>query len=226
MNRWLFLSIALTVAAFAASGYVYLFLFDRLPEQMPTHWNIRGEPDQFMPRAQGFLLNFLLSPGLMVLFLLLTLALPWLSPAQFDIERFRPTYDYVMFLVVALAGFIQIALGLSSFFPEEKYLARVLVGGLLLFFSLLGNVMGQVKRNFYVGVRVPWTLASEKVWNQTHRFTAWLWVPYGLLAGLAVLLIPGEVVLLIATGGIFLIAVTPILYSLVLYKRLQREGRL
>ena len=80
-----------------------------------------------------------------------------------------------------------------------------LVGGTFLFFALLGNVLGRVRRNFYIGVRVPWTLASERVWNDTHRVAAWLFVACGLagfviaVAGLP--LVAAFAVLLVARRG-------------------------
>lgn len=225
MNRWLAFSVVLTLLAFAASGYIYWFHYEQLPDPMPTHWDWRGEPDQFLPRSQAFLLNFLLTPCLMALWLLVTLVLPWLSPRQFDVNRFRPTYDYIMALVITLFGFIYLTLALSSFQPEKRFI-HLLIGGLLLFFALIGNVLGQVKRNFWIGVRTPWTLASETVWERTHRLTAWLWVPFGLLAGIAVLAIPGETVLLVAAAALLVVIFLPVVYSLVLYKQLERQGRL
>ena len=64
---------------------------------------------------------------------------------------------------------------------------RSLMGALFLFLILIGNVLGKVKRNFYIGVRTPWTLASEKVWYATHRFAAKAFVIAGLLGVLSVI---------------------------------------
>src|SRR5262249_22503175 len=146
MTRWLALSIALTVAAFALAGYVYLFHYDQLPNPMPTHWNIEGEPDDWRPRGQAFVLNFLLTPVLMAGFVGLTLVLPWLSPKKFEIDTWRDTYDYIMALVVALFGFIYVCLVLSTLDPELPFV-RVMVAGMMCFFALLGNVLGRVRRN-------------------------------------------------------------------------------
>ena len=67
-------------------------------------------------------------------------------------------------------------------------IGRALIGGMFLFFALLGNVMGKVRKNFYIGIRVPWTLASDRVWNDTHRLAAWLMVGGGILGFLLVIL--------------------------------------
>ena len=98
-----------------------------------------------------------------------------------------------------------------------------LIGGMLLIYAALGNVLGKVKRNFYVGIKTPWTLASDTVWNKTHRLAAWLMVASGLGGFFLVMVgVPPFVPL-----GLFFVAVIyPVFYSLWLYKRLEREGRL
>jgi uncharacterized membrane protein len=101
-------------------------------------------------------------------------------------------------------------------------MGRAISFGVCLFFVLIGNVMGKLRRNFYVGVRTPWTLASERVWNATHRFAAKTFVAGGLV-GLALSIV-----------GLFLWAIlaplvgalVPVVYSLVIYKRLERRGEL
>jgi uncharacterized membrane protein len=221
MSRWLWFSVVLT--AIVAGGTLFLYTFGRdfLPEQVPVHWNIEGKVDQRTPRDH-VLPYLLIAPGAMVVMILLTLALPWLSPQQFSIERFRATYDYIMALIVGLMAYIQLAVLLGSI-ESPWNTGRLLVGGIMLFFAALGNQLGKVRRNFWVGVRTPWTLASDYVWNQTHRISAWLFTALGLIGFVAVLL---NVNLLI-WFAVFMVGVLfPIPYSLILYKRLQRQGKL
>jgi uncharacterized membrane protein len=228
MTRWLAVSIILTVAAFAASAYVYFFQYDSLPEQIAVHWNIRDEPDRILPKSEAWM-NFWMIPFVMLLVVMLTIVLPWISPQQFRIERFRPTWEYVMALVVGLFAFIDVALLIGSW-GRKMPLGRFFVGGMMLFFALLGNVLGRVKRNFWMGVRTPWTLASEAVWNQTHRVAGWLWVAGGLIGCIGVLalplVVPEPAVMIGAFVWLMIIALYPVIYSLVLYKRLERQGRL
>jgi uncharacterized membrane protein len=230
MTRWLVVSIILTAGAFAASAYVYFCQYDSLPEQIAVHWNIKGQPDRVVPKNEAWI-NFWLSPLVMLLMVVLTVVLPWISPKQFEIERFRPTWEYVMALVVGLFAFIDVAL-LAGSWGQTLPLGRFFVAVIMLFFVLLGNVLGRVKRNFWMGVRTPWTLASEAVWNQTHRVAGWLWVAGGLIGCVGVLALPWVVpvseptVLIGAFVWIMLIALYPVVYSLVLYKRLERQGKL
>jgi len=87
----------------------------------------------------------------------------------------------------------------------------------------MGNVMGKVRRNFFIGIRTPWTLASEPVWNATHRFAARTLFVGGLLGLLAVIL---HAPFWLPMAAILTAALVPVIYSLVLYKQLERRGAL
>jgi uncharacterized membrane protein len=221
MSRWLWVSIGLTVLAFAGSLYVYNGLYDRLPERVPIHWDLHGEPNGYTNKSNVWM-TFLLLPGTMALFVVLTVVLPWVSPKRFEVENFRAVWDYLMMLAVALFGYIHFVTLLGSF-EGRLPMFRLLLGGLCLFFILLGNVLGQVRRNFWMGVRTPWTLASDAVWIQTHRLAAWLFVAAGVLGLIAVILDLSPVVVFVV---VILAAFVPAVYSLVLYKQLERAGKL
>jgi uncharacterized membrane protein len=102
-------------------------------------------------------------------------------------------------------------------------LGRAFIAGLFLFFALMGNVMGKVRKNFYIGVRVPWTLASDRVWNDTHRLAAWVFVAAGVIGfGMIVLGVP----IIYPIVVLVLSAFVPVIYSFVHYKSLERRGAL
>jgi uncharacterized membrane protein len=220
MTRWLSLSIVLTALAWFSALYVWEERADLLPADVPIHWNIVGQPDRFLPR-DAMLGTLLICPACMLGMVLLTRVLPWLSPRPFSVEGFRPTFDYLMALVVALFGYIHLTL-LLAYTGTVADSTRVLVAGIFLFFAAIGNVLGKVRRNFWIGVRTPWTLANETVWDRTHRIAAWLFVAAGLLGFASVLI---GVPLLICFVGIIVAALVPVVYSLVLYKRLERAGK-
>jgi uncharacterized membrane protein len=223
MRRLVVVSLGLIVAAMAASLAVYAHRAAWLPERVPTHWNAAGEVDGWTAR-DGLLPVLLLMPGAMLFLLGLALALPWLSPEKFRIEPFRATFVYIMLLLQVQFAYLTgvILAGCTGLLRGTDF-TRWLVGGLLLVMALLGNVLGKVRRNFYVGVRTPWTLASEAVWVRTHRVAAWTFTAGGLAA--FVLVLTG--VHPLAALGVFLAAIfVPVVYSLVLYKHLQKLGRL
>jgi uncharacterized membrane protein len=106
-------------------------------------------------------------------------------------------------------------------------ITRLLLAGVLIMFALIGNVLGKVRRNFYVGVRTPWTLASQRVWNDTHRLAGRMFVGAAVIGLLAVVLpLPLPVVTIAVIAIIMAAALWPALYSLLLYKRLEKKGEL
>jgi uncharacterized membrane protein len=222
MRRWLFVSVVLTALTFAGTLVVVRLAPDLLADPVPVHWDIHGRPDHLVPRDK-VLPYLLISPGAMVGMILLTLVLPWLSPKPFDVDRFRGTYAYIMALVVGLFAYVQAVLLLASLKRPPLNSITLLVAGIFLFFALLGNVLGKVRRNFWIGVRTPWTLASETVWERTHRVAAWLFLAGGLAGFVAVL---AGAPFLWCFVGLMVFALAPVPYSLVLYKRLERQGKL
>jgi uncharacterized membrane protein len=210
-----FLLVAATLAAPA-------WLYPGLPDQIPTHWNIKGEVDGYGGKWTLFIFPVLMA-GLLVLFYFL----PALSPQHFEVDTFRPTYLYIMDIVLGLFAYMQ---GVLLYTVHQSVsagrsvdLGSGFMAGLFLFFALMGNQLGKVRKNFYIGVRVPWTLANDRVWNDTHRLAAWVMTAGGVagfvltLLGVSILV---SIVILIGS------ALIPVIYSFVHYKSLERAGQL
>jgi uncharacterized membrane protein len=212
-GTWI-IALLLTAGAVVASGIMY----QRLPDRVPTHWNIKGQVDSYGSKAVGTMLT----PCIMVGMTLLLAAIPWLSPKQFSTDAFRDTYQKVVVLVLGLFAYIHGVILWATANPSRTDSARVLVAGMFLFFALLGNLMGKIRRNFFVGIRVPWTIASERVWNDTHRVGAWVFVIVGVLG--VILCLFGF--LMTATVLLFLTLPIPIVYSFVHSKRLEARGEI
>jgi len=220
MSRWLVLSVGLIVAAAGLSLYLGVNREQYFQKSIPVHWNASMEPDRYVDRDSLFEV-FWLVPTMMAGVLALLLVLPWVSPAQFKIEPFRGIYDYIVFLVMGLFFFMHMVIltGQSRGALDTKWF----FGGMFMFFGLLGNVLGKVRKNFWVGVRTPWTLASDIVWERTHRLSAWLFVAVGLGCFVAVML---GVPALWCVPVLIAAAVISVVYSLVLYKTLEKRGQL
>jgi uncharacterized membrane protein len=214
------IALLILAAVWAGSAWVYPVL----PQRVPTHWNIQGQVDGWGDKTWAVFLT----PMIMIVFLILFAFLPALSPKPFEVDSFRSTYLYVMVLMALLFAYIQ-GLILYATWKEVKGAGglvdtgRLLIGGIFLFFALLGNVLGKVRRNFYIGVRVPWTLASDRVWNDTHRLAAWLMVIGGILGFVMVLVGLPIVLAIVALVGSLIV---PVVYSFVHYKALERRGAL
>ena len=206
--RALLLCILMILAMTAVTAWYY----PALPEIMPTHWNYAGKVDGYGARWQLWIVG----PVAMSAFLLLAIALPWLSPRQFEVQNSGATYSYLMVIPVALFAAIELFM-LCSALGVKLDVVRVIPALVFVVLILMGNPMGKVRRNFFIGIRTPWTLASEQVWYATHRLVGKLMVGSGVLGLIAAWLGAPHWLLLV-----LMMAWGPVAagYSLVRYKNL------
>lgn len=155
-----------------------LLLWDRLPEQMASHWNVNDQVDGYMSKFWGVFMLPLITLGMLALFLVI----PSIDPLKANIAQFREVFNVFIVLIVAFMIYIHgltLAwnLGYTTFKMSGAMLPAI---GLLFIFA--GFMMRQAKRNFFIGIRTPWTLSSDTVWNETHRLGAVLFMISGVLA--------------------------------------------
>ncbi len=204
----------LVILAIAA----YFVSYPHLAERIPLHWNIDGAVDGYGPRYALLLLG----PGLMLSEMALFALLPKLSPKRYEVDSFEPTYLHLMLVLVSMSGyFFGVLLWAAWTGPVD--INRALLAGISVLTILIGNVLGKVRRNFFIGVRTPWTLASERVWYATHRLAGKLAVFSGFICLLLALL--GAAVWLWMTV-LFAGLLTPVAYSFYYYKGLEKRGEL
>jgi uncharacterized membrane protein len=162
----------------AAAMLAGLLLWNRLPDQMASHWNINDQVDGYMSKFWGVLMLPLLSLGMLVLFLIV----PSIDPMKANIAQFRESFNLFIVLIVGFMLYLYgltlaWSLGYNNFRMSGAMLPAI---GLLIIF--IGLMMRQAKRNFFIGIRTPWTLSSDTVWNETHRIGAALFMISGALA--------------------------------------------
>ena len=177
MRRAAWASLALVAAQFAVAFYLY----PRMPERVAVHWGLGGEADGYGSRFLGLFLVPIVSLVLLPVFL----ALPRLDPSG-GIERFRGGYEWFVFGFVAYMGYVYgltVAWNLGWRFSFMRMLAPAL-GGL---FVGVGLVLRGARLNWFMGIRTPWTLSSEEVWDRTHELGSRLFILSGGLAALGAL---------------------------------------
>lgn len=210
----LIIPLAICAAALAFSAIVY----PRLPAVVPSHWDWKGEVDGHGSKNQVAFLLPVCMVGLLGLFQLL----PWLSPKPFSMDGFRKTYDFIINVVMVFFAYMHVLFLLPGLGVKVKIDSALMVA-MFLFFMLLGNVLGKVQRNLYVGIRTPWTLANDRVWADTHRLSAWIFVGMGVI-GIGLILCG---LYSLFTLPLILVGVlTTVVYSLFRYKQLERRGEL
>ena len=168
--------IALTLIALALlAGAV---LWNQLPDQMASHWNVNDEVDGTMPKFWGVFLMPLVTLGMLALFIVL----PGMDPLKANIAQFRESFNLFIVLIVVFMLYIHgltlaWSLGYSGFKMSSAMLPFM---GML--FIAIGFMLRKAKRNFFIGIRTPWTLSSDSVWDKTHQLGAILFMASGVLA--------------------------------------------
>ncbi len=192
-----------------------LWVWPRLPAQVPMHWGLNGQPDRLGPAWEGAIVFPLLASGLY----LAMLFTPLLDPRRANYVRFAGFYRLLRQAIPLLLVLLHLAVTLGALgYPVDPVLAvRV---ALPLLFILIGNYLGQVRPNYFVGLRTPWTLASETIWTRTHRLAGRLWVAGGILQMAAALLSPAWG-MGVFVGLLVLMVVVPLVYSYRLYQQHQ-----
>lgn len=222
MTRWGWIALIVSALTIAGSAVAQVALHDRMPEQVPVHWGLDGQPDRWVSKNDVGQVYYLLPTIGFGVIALGLFVLPWLSPKNFAVESFRRTYDYVFAVVAVMLCYMQFIM-LSAAMQGGPMPERALIAGIFVFLALIGNVLGKVKRNFWMGVRTPWTLADAQVWERTHRVAAYSLTGVGIIGAIAALLGVSPIVCFVA---LMVAALWPVLYSLLLYKRLERAGQL
>ena len=188
------------------------FYYQKLPATVPTHWNIEGKIDQYGSKLTAVLTG----PILILMGIGLTLLLPKISPKRYEISNFEQTFAYAMVLVSGLFMFLSYVI-LRASAGGKSDIGETIMFGLFLFFAFTGNILGKVRRNFFMGIRTPWTLASEPVWDATHRLAGKIFF-YGGIAGaiLALLGLPmwGSLTL------ILVLSLWPVIQSYFIYQKI------
>lgn len=205
-------ALGLLAIGVAASVAVYA----QLPDQMATHWNAAGEPNGYMEKQFGAFLAPAVALGLLGVFALV----PRIDPLGENVEAFREQYNR---FVVVMTGFLVVvhlvvlAPNLGYDLPVTLTVAPA-IGGL---FYFVGVLLEHAERNWFVGVRTPWTLSSDEVWDRTHALAAPLFKLSGVVAALGVF--AGEYAVYLLVGPAVVTALVATGYSFYVYRRLDAE---
>lgn len=208
MRKWY--PVAVVVAAFAASAAVY----GRLPEQIPVHWDMHGNVDRYGSRLEGALAL----PAGIALMALLVPVLPRIDPRGANYEKFRPTYHLVMNAVLTLMLGVHVAV-LATSLGADVPVARLAPAGVGILLLVVGNALPRARPNWMFGIRTPWTLSSERVWERTHRVGGYCMVAAGVVILLSALLPPGRTPVMLFIGAVTVASLVPLVYSFVAWRQ-------
>ncbi len=187
-----------------------------LPAQVPMHFDSHGNVNRY-----GSPFELLILPGINVLVAILLYFIPRIDPMRANIVASMPAFRWIRFTAAALFTYIFAITLAVSFNPKLDFIPFIAIG-LLAMFCALGFALPNLRKNYMVGIRLPWTLESEDNWNRTHVFAGKLWVR-GSIVGMVLALIFQSISFFIAMGTLMVIVLWTGIYS---YRIFQEEKRI
>ncbi|MEW5827323.1 MAG: SdpI family protein [Chloroflexota bacterium] len=210
-------SFTISFALVAAMLVIGAALWGRLPDPIPAHWNAAGEIDGYMPKFWGVFLMPIITAVLLPLFMVI----PHIDPLKANIAQFRGVYN--LFIVFFTAYMVYIyGLTVAAALGYEFNMTYMLLPVVGLLFIGAGYLMKKARRNFFVGIRTPWTLSNVEVWDKTHQLGSKLFVAGGVVTILSTFL--GEYGIWVMLPAMLIAAFVPIIYSYILFARIEKSG--
>jgi len=203
----------ISIAGFVALAAYTALMYSGLPDPMPTHWNAAGEANDYMSRPAG---TAVLAGVPLFIFAIFKL-IPVISPRGFRTESFTGVLNILMVASVMFGCVISVA-AIQAALGADFNISTVVMVSVGLLFIVMGNFLGKVRKNFFLGIRTPWTLASDEVWAKTHRLGGWCFVIAGVLVALSAVLVPDMQWLVYIIIGMALI---PVVYSYIAYRKIE-----
>lgn len=190
-----------------------LSVYDRLPDQVASHWNTANQVDGYMSRFWGAFLMPVVAAAMLLLFLVI----PQIDPLKANIAQFREYFNAFIALIIVFLVYMHILTMLWNLGYDRFNMGAAMLPAIGLLFIFAGIMMRKAKRNFFIGIRTPWTLSNDRVWDETHRLGSTLFIASGILALLGTFFADYAVwFILVPVLGATLFL---ILYSYVLYQR-------
>ncbi len=200
--------LGIIILSFITGAYFY----GQMPDRMASHWNIRGEVDDYISKFWGLFLMPIISIGLLFLFILI----PKVDPLKENIEKFKKYFDDFMVLMIVFLFYIYL-LTIAWNTGLRFDMGQAIIPAIGLLFYYIGTLFVNTKRNWFIGIRTPWTLSNDKVWQETHRVGGKLFKLAGVIAILG-LFFPKQLLWFVVVP-VILVSVLPFIYSYFLYQK-------
>jgi uncharacterized membrane protein len=195
-------------------------MYPKLPERIPTHWNIHGQIDSYGPKNVALFLM----PLVMVAILGIMRALPKIDPRKENYARMAGAYDAVVNAAITVMAVVHVAT-MAAALGMNVSMQRIMPAIVGIMLIVVGNVLPQARPNWFFGIRTPWTLSNDRVWERTHRVGGYLFVIAGV-AGIASVALPFFAGFAVLGVAAVTAAFGSIIYSYVVWKdeKTRQEG--
>lgn len=211
MKKTTIFAILIVIAAFLLSIYA----FPSLPDRVVSHWNTQGEPNGYMPRFFGAFLV----PIILAILVPLLIFLPMLDPLKKNYKKFESYYDWFIIIFTAFMLYIH-SLTIFWNLNYRFNFNLMIIPAFGILFIFVGFLTENAKRNWFVGIRTPWTLSNDKVWDKTHKLGGKLFKLSGLISLLGIIFQKQAFLLLIIP--VILTAIITFIYSYFVYRKMAK----
>jgi uncharacterized membrane protein len=201
----------LVIASFVLAAYFY----PTLPANIVSHWNALGQPNGYMSKTSGLFLFPVIDLVLVLLFMLILK----IDPLRENIKQFSKYYYGFIAALLIFMLLIQSQVSLWNYGVKINTNIVVPIALGILFFYV-GILLQHAKRNWFIGIRTPWTLSNEAVWDKTNRLGGRLFKACGIISVISIFF--GEYALIITISFVMAIAIFLVVYSYIEFTRVER----
>jgi len=167
--------VLILIAAATIAGVVF---WNQFPEPMASHWNVNDQVDGYMPKFWGVFMMPLINLGLFLLFLVI----PLIDPLKANIAKFRGVFNVFIAFIIGYMTYVHALTLLWNLGYTDFGIGNAMLPAIGLLFIVVGFLIRKSKRNWFIGIRTPWTLSSDRVWDETHRVGGILFIISGVAA--------------------------------------------
>ena len=186
-----------------------IYAYPQMPDKVASHWNTAGEVDGYMNKFWGI---FLMPIVMLGVFLLMTF-FPYIDPLKKNVKKFRKYYDGFILVLTIFLLYVYL-LTIIWNLGYRFMLSNSMMPALAILWYYIGILLENAKRNWFIGIRTPWTLSSDKVWKKTHELGAKMYKASAIIALIGLFIAP----FWMAVVPPVISAIILIIYSYVIYK--------
>lgn len=201
------------IAIIILSFIIGMWFYASMPDRMASHWNAQGQVDGYMSKFWGLFLM----PIMCLFVYLLFLFLPRIDPLKENIEKFRKQFDWLIGLIILFLFYVYL-LSIVWNTGREFNMTMAIIPAIGILFFLIGALIEKAKRNWFVGIRTPWTLSSDEVWEKTHKLGGKMFKISGIIALIGIMFPQFAFIFLLVP--VISAAVYTTIYSYFEYKKL------
>jgi len=189
-----------------------IYYYPQMPEKLASHWNAHGQVNGYMSKFWGLFLMPIISVGMLLLFIFI----PRIDPLKSNIQEFRKHYDGFVVLIMVFLFYLY----LLTIFWNSGYtfnMTTFLSPALAVLFYYSGILIENARRNWFIGIRTPWTLSSDKVWDKTHKIGGKLFKIAGVFSLLAIFFESYAIYLIVVP--VIIVSIYTVVYSYIEFQK-------